>query len=80
MPFTAYSSLVNLMLICKKKDVKYFKKQYLDINYMAKSYSPEYVNENLTILTEDTEITNKLFENKVIVKYYGIRNSIKAIN
>ena len=58
--------------ICKKKDIKHMKKSYSDINHFTKSYDPSYMASNLSLLSEDYEEFNDIFENKVLL--FNFRN------
>lgn len=60
--------LPHVFSICRKKDVKYMRKTYTDIDLMTESYNNinsvvSYKNKSLFILTEDDDILDKILVN-----------------
>ena len=52
--------------LCKKKDVKTMKKSYTDIDFFTQPYNPNFLSDNLIFMTENDEIFNSMFSNKVL--------------
>ena len=66
--------------MCRKKDVKNLKKSYSDIDFFTKSYNPNFISDNLVLLSENDEIFDSMFSNKEFLSYYSkIENLVDII-
>lgn len=66
--------------VCKKKDAKYLKQSYADLNFFGQNYDPSFMNERYTLLAESQELFIELFQNKTLLNYYKIiENTIDVI-
>lgn len=63
-------SIPHVFSICRKKDIKYMKKTYYDIDFMTNLYTQELVSKSLVFMTEDDEITDKLFSDRYLRSLY----------
>jgi hypothetical protein len=66
--------------ICKRKDIKYTKKNYREVNEFTEVVNPSYMDKNYVLLTEDEEVVNKIFSNKQFLSQYKkIENFLELI-
>lgn len=81
--FSVNCDLQNVFCICRKKDIKYMKKTYPDIDYMTKNYEPEFMStqqaKNLVLLTEDDESIDLLFDRNLKNSFEKVQGTIDII-
>lgn len=63
-------SIPHVFSICRKKDIKYMKKTYYDIDFMTNLYTQELVSKSLVFMTEDDEVSDKLFSDRYLRSLY----------
>lgn len=68
----AVTSVPYVMVLCRKKDIKYMKKTYSDLDFMTSTYEAPFISNNLLLSTEDPDIANKLFEDRNLMVLYEI--------
>ena len=73
------SEVSHVFTICKKKDVKFMKKTYDDIDFMTKGYDADFLGKQMVLLTEDNEISDKIFTGKVRELYDQVEPFIDII-
>jgi hypothetical protein len=61
------NELPLVFCFCKKKDVKNMRKTYSDIDYLTKPHYPPFLSENLVFLSEDYEVFEQIFKDKVYI-------------
>lgn len=78
------SDIPHVFCICRKKEIKFMKKTYNDIDFMTKAYEPDFINVSgkskaVVLLTEDDEITDKVFDSNLRRLYETIESSVDII-
>ena len=78
------SEVNHVFCICRKKDVKYMKKNYTEIDFMTRNYDAGFINmnsksKNIVLLTEDEEVTDKIFDRALTTSYEKIEKYIDII-
>lgn len=78
------SDIPHVFCICRKKEVKFMKKTYNDIDFMTKAYDADFINlsgktKSVLLLTEDDEITDKVFDSNLRRLYESIESSVDII-
>jgi hypothetical protein len=78
------SDIPHVFCICRKKEIKYMKKTYNDIDFMTKAYEPDFINltgknKSVVLLTEDDEITDKIFDANLRRLYEAIEPNVDII-
>ena len=69
-----------IFAICKRRDIKYTKKNYREVNEFTEVVNPSYMDKNYVLLTEDEEVVNRLFSNKQFLSQYKkIENLLELI-
>lgn len=61
----------HVFSLSRKKDTKYMKKNYNDIDYMTQPGNLDILSKNYILLTEDIEISNRIFLDKNIKTLYN---------
>jgi hypothetical protein len=66
---------------CRKKDIKYMKKNYTDIDFLTQNYSTSFLgnDKTLILMTEDEELINRLFDMNLIRLYEKVAKYIDII-
>ena len=69
------SNIPMVFCICKKKDTKYLRQTYSDLDHLTKIYEPSYLNisktsKTLMLMSEDDQQTDKIFNEKRIYNAY----------
>ncbi len=59
--FLPVDELPVVFCICKRKEIKSTKKNYSEVNEFTEGTNPNFLDSNYILLTEDEEITNKIF-------------------
>jgi len=66
-----YNDSTTIFSICRIKDIKPFRKAYVDVQHFTQTYYPDFISaNNLALLAEDKEIIMELFENKNLFKLF----------
>lgn len=83
------SDIPFVFCICRKKDIKFMKKTYPDIDFMTQAYDADFLNststssksanKNLILLTEEDETIDKLFDRTLRNLYEQIEKNIDII-
>lgn len=82
------SDIPHVFCICRKKDIKFMKKTYPDIDFMTRGYEADFINTKITsgtsnksllLLTEDDEVIDKLFDRTLRNLYEQVEKNIDII-
>mmetsp|Transcript_17681 Transcript_17681/g.18328 ORF Transcript_17681/g.18328 Transcript_17681/m.18328 type:complete len:442 (+) Transcript_17681:39-1364(+) len=78
------SDIPHVFCLCRKKDIKFMKKTYPDIDFMTNTYEPDFLNysktsRNLVLMTEDDEITDRLFDRHLRSLFEKVESNIDII-
>ncbi len=75
------SNTQHVFCLCRKKEVKFMKSTYQDIDFMTNQYFPDYISteSNLVLMTEDDELADKVFNKNLRKKLKIIEKNIDVI-
>lgn len=75
------SNTQHVFCLCRKKEVKFMKSTYEDIDFMTNQYFPDYISQesNLILMTEDDELSDKVFNKNIRRKLKMLEKYIDVI-